>query len=148
MKKLLFVSLVLLVGMAGCKKEKKDEMQDKTNDVVTTPVSDTIGKGDFVGVDHNLSGKAILYKDASNNYFLRLENFTMTAAPDADILLSKTSAYNASSVIKVSDLAQNTNYTNSNINIDVDDAIDFTQYKYVIVWCQQHSAYFGHAPLD
>ncbi len=147
MKKLLVVSFMLIFGMVACKKEEVSK-KDTTNDKVTTPVADTLGKGDFIGVDHNLSGKAVLFKDTSDNYILRLENYTMTAAPDADILLSKTSTYNAANVIKVYDLAQNTNYTNSNINIDVDNGIDFTQYKYIISWCEQYSAYFGHAKLE
>jgi hypothetical protein len=146
MKKITLFILSLSLFTIACKKEKEET---KTiNDMVTNPVSDTLGHGSFVGVDHSLSGKAILYKDNTNNHILRLEHFNMTAAPDADVFLSTTSSYSGGTVIKVSDLNQNTNYTNSAINIDVAENINFNQYKYVIVWCTQYSAYFGHAPLN
>jgi len=145
MKKMLLMLLLLVLGMSACKKEKETDVvvQDK----VTTPVSDTLGKGNFVGVAHSVAGKSILYKETTGNYILRLENFTMTAAPDAFIYLSKTSNYNASSVINVYTLTPNGNYSNANINIDVSDDINFSEYKYVLVYCFQYSAFFGHAEL-
>lgn len=147
MKKLVMISFVLVAGIIGCKKAEMVETITQ-NDVIVTPVNDTIGVGDFIGVDHSLAGTSILFKDTSGNYILRLENFTMTAAPDADILLSKTSNYVAGDVIKVYDLTQNANYNNNSINIDVDNTINFSEYPYVIAWCEQFSAYFGHAHLE
>lgn len=140
------IVLILAFGMMACKKEKEETKM--INDVIAAPASDTLGSGNFIGQQHSLSGKAVLYKDTTDNYILRLENFNLTAAPDPDVLLSKTSTYSAGNVINVSSLAQNTNYTNSAVNIDVDNAINFAEYKYVIIWCTQYSAYFGHAPLN
>jgi hypothetical protein len=145
MKKIILIIAILTIGTVACKKEK--ETTKTVNDNISS-VSDTVGSGTFVGQQHGLSGKAILYKDNSNNHILRLENFNMTAAPDADVFLSTASTYSAGNVIKVSDLTSNANYSNSAINIDVNENIDFNQYKYVIVWCTQYSAYFGYAPLD
>jgi hypothetical protein len=146
MKKIILIAVIFTTGILACKKEKADTKT--VSDVVTTPASDTLGKGDFTGQQHNLSGKTILYKDNTGNHILRLENFNMTAAPDAHVFLSKTSTYSTGNILKVSDLTQNVNYTNSAINIDVAEDIDFTQYKYVIVWCTQYSAFFGSAPLN
>ena len=146
MKNTLIIILFLAFGITACKKEKEETKM--INDIITSPVSDTIGSGTFIGQQHSLSGKAVLYKDNTNNYILRLENFNLTSAPDPDVLLSKTSTYSAGNVINVSGLAQNANYTNSSINIDVDNSINFAEYKYVIIWCTQYSAYFGHAPLN
>lgn len=140
------IVLILAFGMMACKKEKEETKM--INDVIAAPASDTLGSGNFIGQQHSLSGKAVLYKDTTDNYILRLEDFNLTSAPDPDVLLSKTSTYSAGNVINVSSLAQNTNYTNSSINIDVDNAINFAEYKYVIIWCTQYSAYFGHAPLN
>ncbi len=145
MKKIILIILVLTVGAFACKKEK--ETTKTINDAITS-VSDTIGTGTFVGQQHSLSGNVILYKDNSSNHILRLQNFNMTGAPDADVFLSTTSNYVAGNIIKISDLTSNANYTNSAINIDVAENIDFAQYKYVIVWCTQYSAYFGYAPLQ
>ena len=146
MKNLSIVIVVIAFVTAACKKEKEETKM--VNDVITAPASDTLGSGNFIGQQHGLSGKAILYKDNTDNYILRLEDFNLTSAPDPDVLLSKTSTYSGGNVINVSGLAQNTNYTNSSINIDVDNAINFAEYKYVIIWCTQYSAYFGHAPLN
>lgn len=144
MKKLLILIASCIVIFSSCKKE---DMTNTTNDTITTPVSDTLSKGTFIGVDHSLSGKAILFKDISENHILRLEEFNMTSAPDADVFLSKTQNYVAANVIKVYDLGSG-NYSNNAINIDVDENIVYSDYPYVIVWCTQFSAYFGHAPLQ
>ncbi len=146
MKKIILMIFVLATGTIACKKAKDETKM--VNDIIGSPVTDTIGQGNFIGQQHDLSGKALLYKDNSNNYILRLENFNLTSAPDPDVLLSKTSTYSAGNVINVTGLSQNTNYSNSSINIDVDNTINFTEYKYVIIWCTQYSAYFGHATLN
>lgn len=145
MKTIFLFSFMVLTAMMACKKEKTNTTM--VNDEVTNPVSDTLGTGDFVGQQHSLSGRAVLYKDNTGNHILRLENFNMTSAPDADVLLSKTENYNSSNVLKVLDFGTN-NYTNSAINIDVAEDINFAEYPYVIVWCTQYSAYFGHAHLE
>ncbi len=146
MKRYILITIILTTGILACKKEK---VETKTiNDIVVTPISDTLGKGDFTGQQHNLSGKTILYKDNTGNNILRLENFNMTAAPDAHVFLSKTSTYSSGNVMKIFDFTQNADYTNSAININVATNVDFTQYKYVIVWCTQYSAFFGSAPLN
>ena len=146
MKKLLIIIIAVAFGTISCKKEKEETKM--VNDVLVSPVKEIIGQGDFVGSQHSLAGKAVLIKDNTNNYILRLENFNMTSAPDADVLLSKTSTYSAGNVINVSGLGKDVNYTNSSINIDVDNSINFAEYKYVIIWCTQFSAYFGYAPLN
>jgi hypothetical protein len=145
MKKKILFAFILFAGLMACKKEKVETKV--INDMVTNAISDTLGAGDFAGQQHSLSGRAILYKDNTGNHILRLENFNMTSAPDADVLLSKTENYNSSNVIKVLDFGTS-NYSNSAINIDVAEDINFTEYPYVIVWCTQYSAYFGHAILE
>jgi hypothetical protein len=145
MKKMLIVfSIYSLVAMA-CKKDKEETKV--LNDPISSPVADTLGIGTFVGVDHSLAGKVILFKDSTGNHILRLDNFNMTSAPDADIFLSKTQNYVAANILKVYDFST-ANYSNSSINIDVNENINFSDYPYVIVWCTQYSAYFGHAPLQ
>ncbi len=144
MKKIISCFL-LITTLFAC---KKDREETKTiGDTITNPVSDTLGQGTFIGLQHSLSGKVILYKDDTENHILRLENFNMTAAPDADVLLSKNEHYNSSTVLKVYDFGTN-GYSNSAINIDVPETITFSEYPYVIIWCTQYSAYFGHAPLQ
>lgn len=142
MKKIVIALLLSMTVLVACKKEETKMISDQ----ITSPVSDTLGSGTFVGVDHGLSGKATLYKDVSNNHILRLDNFNMTSAPDADVFLSKTQNYVAANVLKVYDFST-ANYTASSINIDVDENIQYNDYPYVIVWCSQYSAYFGHANL-
>ncbi|MBC7450548.1 MAG: DM13 domain-containing protein [Cytophagales bacterium] len=146
MRTLLIWVVILFASLTACKKE--EERTTMTNDVITHPVTDTLGKGVFKGEQHSLSGKAILLKENTANVILRLEQFYMSAVPDAHVYLSKTNAYSTGSVLKVSDFLINTNYNNSNITIDIADNINVSEYNYVIVWCTQYGAYFGSAPLE
>lgn len=138
--------LMLFVSFSACKKEKDIELNDKGLD--TGSISDTIGRGSFIGVSKNLSGTASLIRDTSNALFLRLENFTMNSSPDAFVYLSPTANYQASTAVNVYTLTPNTNFTSTNITIPLAGLDDGSTNRYVIVWCRQFNAFFGHAPLN
>lgn len=135
--------VIFLVGTMACKK-KKDEVSVMVNDKVD--VEETLAMGTFSGYQHDLSGKTVLVKDTSGNTILRLEDFNMTEGPDVYVYLSRNSTYSSGNVIQVKHLT--TGYTDSNLNIDVDNAVDHTDYKYVLVYCYQYSALFGTALLE
>jgi hypothetical protein len=137
-------SLIILGVTFSCKKKEEDAgpTQQVMEDVPVT--SDTLKKGTFTGYDHGLAGKSFILKDGSNK-ILRLTEFSMTPAPDADVYLSKGTSYSAGNVIKIADLTSG--YTNSSLNFTIPPTVDYTQYPYVIVWCTQYSVNFGVAPL-
>jgi hypothetical protein len=139
----LFLILVALFLFVSCKK-KKDEVEVMVNDRLE--VEETLARGNFSGYQHELSGKAVLVKDTSGNTILRLEDFNMTEGPDVYVYLSRNSTYSSGNVIEVRNLTSG--YINSNLNIDIDNSIDHSDYKYVLVYCYQFSALFGTALLE
>jgi hypothetical protein len=137
--------LGFVVSISACKKKKTEEPVApvvQTNDV-TPAKSVVLKKGTFSSYDHSLGGEAHIVKDSTGNVILRLEKFTMTSGPDVDLLLSKTSSYSSSNVIKIADL--DGSYSNNALNIDIDDKIDLGIYKHVIVYCAKFSVSFGDA---
>jgi hypothetical protein len=143
--KTIFLALCVSLSLLACKKKMQEEpstgivnMGSNTPPPVAAVV---LRQGTFSSYDHGLAGVAKIIKDSTNNVILRLENFSMTEGPDVDLLLSKTSSYSSSNVIKVADL--NGAYTNFALNVDIDDNIDLSVYKHIIVWCAKFSVSFG-----
>jgi hypothetical protein len=142
--KLILFSLLIIGLSSSCKKKEEDNgpTQQVIDDVPVA--SDTLKKGTFVGYDHGLSGKSFILKDG-NDRILRLTEYNMTPAPDADVYLSKNASYSAGNVVKIADLTGG--YTNSSLNLTIPSTVNYTEYPYVIVWCTQFSANFGVATL-
>ncbi len=134
--------LGLAISFSACKKKKADPLAPVSETNETAPTKSTVlKKGSFSSYEHSLAGDAVFIKDSTGNTILRLEKFTMTSGPDVDVLLSKTSSYSSSNVIKIADL--NASYSNNALNFDFDDKIDLTVYKHVIIWCAQANVSFG-----
>jgi len=146
MKTFLTLAFILIIfGTAlSCKKKEDDGPSQQVTDVVGVQ-SDTLKKGTFTGYDHGLSGKSFIIKDG-DKHILRLTEYNMTPAPDADVFLSKSASYSAGNVLKIADL--DGGYTNSAINLDIPAGADWESYPYVIVWCTQYSVNFGVATLS
>lgn len=142
--KLLLSSALIVVFVLSCKKKEDDPEPAQQVTQTVTESSQTLKTGVFTGYDHNLAGKASIVKDGGN-HILRLTEYNMTSGPDVDLLLSKSASYSAANVVKISDL--NGSYTNSDINFTLPSSLDWAQYPYVIVWCQQFSVNFGTANL-
>lgn len=143
MKTIFALLLLFSTILMSCKKEDKEEPAIMVDDKLSNPVSDTLSIADFSGYDHGLSGKALLIEDSTGNKILRFEQFNMTQGPDVYVYMSRNSTYSAGNVIQIQKLT--VGYTNSSINFDIDDAIDHSDYKYVIVYCYQYSSLFGNA---
>ncbi len=142
--KLIIFTLIIGFFAFSCKK-KEDAGPTQTVNQGTTSSSETLKKGTFTGYDHGLSGKCFILKDGTSR-ILRLTEFNMTPAPDADVFLSKSASYSAGSVVKVSDLTSG--YSNSSLNFTIPSNVDYTEYPYVIIWCTQYSVNFGVATLS
>jgi hypothetical protein len=85
----------------------------------------------------SVSGNVKLYSD-NGLWKLQLENFSISEGPDLKVYLSKTSAPN--DFINVGNLTSSTIY-------NVPAQIDFNQYKYVLIHCQQFDHLFAIATL-
>lgn len=142
-------AFVCLLAMAACSTD--DEPQPLEVGPLQEPVqndkppgnSEATGMGTFTSYAHSLAGKAVVYTDPNNKRTLRLENFTMTAGPDVYVFLSKTNNYSAANTIAVTMLKGG--YTDSNLSLMLDDQVDLTTHKFVLVYCVQFSSLFGYA---
>ena len=114
-------------------------------DTLAIPKKETLKTGTFESYAHSLSGNVAVIKDTTGNVILRLENYTMTAGPDVDVYLSKTSSYSQSNIIKIDHLLDG--YSNGTRNIDIANNSDLATYKYVLVWCVAFNQLFGYAEL-
>jgi hypothetical protein len=144
MKKNLLFTIVISMLLAATSCKKEEEPAKMVDDSV--PAGNTLAKGNFSGFQHSLAGSSSVVKDSTGNIFLRLENFTMTSGPDVYVYMSKSTTYSGSQSIEVRKLEGG--FTDSNITIDIDNNLDYKEYKYVLVYCFQFSALFGRSELN
>jgi hypothetical protein len=140
LKKLIFIPVLLL--LVSCQEEEGTP---------TAPVNDTfdpmadnvkeLKKGTFAGVGHSVSGTATVYDDAGKLVVV-LDPFTTQNGPDLKLYLS--TDQNATQYINLGDLKS----TTGEQSYDVTGNPDLTQYKFVLVWCQDFSVLFGKAELQ
>ncbi|MEJ7644795.1 MAG: DM13 domain-containing protein [Chryseolinea sp.] len=102
--------------------------------------------GAFTSYAHGLSGKAVIYADASNAQTLRLELFNLTSGPDVYVFLSKSNNYSAANAIPITMLKGS--YANNNLTLTLDNSIDLETHKFVLVYCVEFSSLFGFAELE
>ena len=97
-------------------------------------------QGNFMNSAHETSG---VVKVNTDNTILRLENFSSDDGPSLELYLTTDlSAETYISLGALQGLNGNFDYTLPN------DNIDFSVYKYIIVWCVPFSVNFGYAELE
>jgi len=84
-----------------------------------------------------VSGEAKIYQDG-NQYKLQLDNFLITEGPDLKVYLSKSDTPNE--FINLGNLTSATVY-------NIPQQVDFSQYKYVLIHCQQYNHLFAVSEL-
>lgn len=84
-----------------------------------------------------VSGEAKIYLEG-NNYKLKLDNFSISEGPDLKVYLSKAATPNE--FINLGNLTSATVYA-------IPMQVDLTQYKYVLIHCQQYNHLFAVATL-
>jgi hypothetical protein len=141
MKKLLI--LVLIVMTAACSDEEEntpnvpvDDDFDPTEMNVTL-----IKEGLLMGVGHAVTGEVKVYS-SGGQLIVVLDPFSSQNGPDLKVYLSKDEK--ATEYLNLGALKS----TNGKQSYEVSGAPDLTQYKYVMVWCQQFSVLFGIAELE
>ena len=85
----------------------------------------------------SVSGQANIYQEG-NEFRLQLDNFSISAGPDLKVYLSKSSTPN--DFINLGNLSSATVYP-------IPTQVDFSQYKYVLIHCQQYNHLFAVATL-
>jgi len=137
MKFIIMLSFIVFVFLA-CKKES-------TSTTTLNEIADTSAvlkfKGNFInGPYGNTSGIAKILLQ-NNNYQLQLDSFIVDNGPDLKVYLSK--EVQPISFVNLGPLKS----TNGKQLYTIPTGVDFTQYKYALVHCQQYNHLFGSAEL-
>lgn len=126
----IFMTFILLISFMLPACEKDDP----------TPPADASFIGDFISVAHTTSGVVTIDQDKTT---LTFTNFKTDSGPDLNIYLSRSSTNVTADYIDLGDMkGRNGNYTYA-----LPSNTDYTQYKYVIVWCVDFDVNFGYAEL-
>ena len=142
MKKIFFGFAMLLSGMVVFSSCKKASTETINQSLVTDTTAVLKFEGTFIsGPYGTVSGLARVYlKEGS--YTVALENFNSSNGPDLKVYISKEQM--PVNFIKLSNLSS----TNGNQLYNVPGTPDFTEYKYVLIHCEQYNHLFGSALLN
>lgn len=99
----------------------------------TTPVIGTVG--------HPASGTARIV-DAEGRRYVRYENFKTLNGPDLFVYLAKD--LDAKEFVDLGVLRA----TEGNVNYEIPQGVDLTEYRYVLTWCKQFGVLFNYADLS
>ena len=94
--------------------------------------------GDFVSKVHPTSGEALINSDETKLY---LSNFKSDSGPQLELYLATDET--ATDFISLGALKG----LEGDYTYNLDEAIDFSVYKYLIVWCVEFDVNFGQALL-
>ncbi len=143
MKNAFLATITLLMFFAAaCKKTKTDPVPVIDNSAFDISKATLLKQGNFTGTPgHAVSGTVKLY-DYNGNKYLHLEPFSTVGGPDLRVYLSTNT--NATLFVSAGVLKSN----NATQTYVINNPPDFTQYKNVLIWCQQFSVLFGSAVLN
>ncbi len=141
MKKLLIYTLSILCFTA-C--SKSNETTTTTPPVTFDPATATVAaQGTFSGrMGYTVSGGTRAFNHSSGKKIVLNSNFSTQAGPALVVYLSKDEA--SSSFVNLGTLSANSGQQ----IFDVPANINFTEYKYVVIWCVRFNVTFGVAPLQ
>ena len=136
MKKYLLV-MMSVFALISCSKDGNDP-----NAGLETISENSVLKysGNFSATSGNsVSGSSKIYLEGTT-YKLKLESFSVTTGPDLKVYLSK--ADTPTEFINLGSLG-----TGNNLVYNIPPSVDFTQYKYVLIHCQQYNHLFAVSNL-
>ena len=133
MKKITILFLLFIVVSCSKEEDIKIENQQQSSTAVVSSM------GSFVpSSGYSVSGQAKIYTD-NNVRKVVLENFSISSGPDLKVYLSKTNT--PADFINLGALASNTNFI-------IPSATNLSEYKFVIIHCQQFNKIFAIAQLN
>ena len=131
--------LFFLIAITSCK-EDDGTPNMPIDDTFNPSTAILIKSGMLVGVGHTVSGTASIYESAGKKTVL-LDPYSSQNGPDLKVYLSKDEK--ASSYINLGKLKS----LDGKQSYEIPNNPDVTDYKYVLVWCEQFSVIFGKAEL-
>lgn len=108
-----------------------------------------LSSGQFQGLAHETSGSASVYQLADGRRVLRLEELHTSDGPDLRVYLVRgddatdKAAIQAGHFIDLGALKGNV----GNLNYDIPQDVDLSQYRSVSIWCRRFGVNFAAAPL-
>jgi|SRR5687767_4075787 len=133
---MLYTKYIFLIAILAISLFSSCEKDDPVN-----PSDDPSFKGDFVSGIHTTSGEASIDKDKTT---LTFTDFKTDSGPDLNIYLASDITNITSDYIDLGNIKGiDGDYTYS-----ISGTTDFTQYKYVVVWCVAFDVNFGWALLE
>ena len=138
MSKLIFLIFVIVV-MNSCVKE------NTSANPVNNPVDTTMADKRFSGTFNNgsygtVTGSAKIYFQ-NNKHILALENFSSSNGPDLHVYISKeVQPVNYIDLGRLQSVSGNQQY-------QLTGTVNFSEYKYALIHCQQYNHLFGSAEL-
>lgn len=137
MKKL-FLIVVSIFAFASCEKEGALTSSSSGNGGVVSNAAVLKYSGVFTSApNESVSGTANVYLEEAI-YKLRFENY-IASGPDLKVFLSKTDT-KTNGFISLGSSSSSSVYA-------IPSGVDLTQYKYVVIHCQQYNVPFGSALL-
>ncbi|RTY65019.1 hypothetical protein EKM05_12585 [Flavobacterium sp. GSP27] len=136
MKKIFILPLFIL--LLSCEVEG-DLTRDPAIQASLPENSTSAFTGDFMPTSGiKVSGSAKVYLNTNQNE-VRLDNFSISNGPDLKVYLSKTAA--PSDFVNLGNLTSSTVYA-------IPPQVNISDYKYVLIHCQQYSHLFAVAQLS
>ena len=131
--------LVLFIPLNSCVKE--NTLTTPVNNPVDTSMAMIHFNGAFGNGPYGaVNGMAKIYFQA-NQYILALENFNSSNGPDLHVYISKeVQPVNYIDLGRLQSVSGNQQY-------QLADNINFSEYKYALIHCQQYNHLFGSAEL-
>ena len=99
--------------------------------------------GNFVSLDHDTSGRAVVLGNGTDQRFLRFEDFSTSNGPDVNVYLVNSSAGGVTDHVDLGDMKGNV----GNQNYEIPAGVDLAMYDKVLIWCVRFSSPFGEAIL-
>jgi hypothetical protein len=136
MKKIICFAF-LIATFTACE-EKGPLTEDGFNAIAISQGAVLKYKGDFTPTSGiTVAGGVEIYLD-NNHYVLKLKNFSITSGPDLKVYLSKSNTPN--DFINLGNLTSSTQFA-------IPNGTNFTDYKFVLIHCQQFNHLFAIANL-
>ena len=137
MKKFIFI-LPLLLLLLSCEVEG-----DLTRDTeLSSPITENtppVATGNFMPTSGiKVTGSAKIYLSGNQNE-VRLENFSVSSGPDLKVYLSKNAT--PTDFVNLGNLTSSTVYA-------IPTQVNVSNYKYVLIHCQQYNHLFAVAQLS
>lgn len=111
-------------------------------------VDDNGSGGNFIGIGHSTSGRAVIIELEDGSHLLRLENLETDNGPDLRIYLSSAPFDGDASAFEDDFLDLGSLKGNmGNQNYVIPSDADISGYESAVIWCRRFSVAFGAAPL-